>query len=107
MTYIQELEKRIQSIEKGGKEKYHQRNKEKGKLFVRERLERIFDEDLDIEDAFFARRTADLVASDRRVRGIGRINEEDVCLRAHDLTVRARAWGKRTVDRTILTQRRA
>ena len=36
---------KIETIRKGGKEKYHQRNAEKGKLFVRKRLELLFDEE--------------------------------------------------------------
>ncbi|HLR80454.1 MAG TPA: acyl-CoA carboxylase subunit beta [Bacillota bacterium] len=107
MTYIQELEKRIQSIEKGGKEKYHQRNKEKGKLFVRERLERLFDEDLDIEDAFFANCMDDSLPSDGVVTGIGRINGQDVCVMANDSTVKAGSWGKRTVEKIIRIQETA
>ena len=40
----------IKEIKKGGKEKYHQKNAEQGKLFVRERLKLLFDEDVLIED---------------------------------------------------------
>src|SRR5699024_1018300 len=107
MTYIQELEKRMQSIEKGGKEKYHQRNKEKGKLCVRERLERLFDEDLDIEDALCANCMDDSLTSDGGVTGIGRINGQDVCVMANDSTVKAGSWGKRTVEKIIRIQETA
>lgn len=52
MTYKDELQKKTEEIKMGGKDKYHQKNEEKGKLFVRKRLELLFDEDIDIEDAF-------------------------------------------------------
>jgi len=39
-----------ESILKGGHEKYHVKNTEQGKLFVRERLELLFDEGLQVED---------------------------------------------------------
>ncbi|MYL61094.1 acyl-CoA carboxylase subunit beta, partial [Virgibacillus halodenitrificans] len=54
MSYIEVLQNKIENIEKGGHEKYHQKNEEKGKLFVRKRLELLFDEGLNVEDAFFA-----------------------------------------------------
>lgn len=40
------------NIESGGAEKYHEKNKEKGKMFVRDRLKELLDDDLDVEDAF-------------------------------------------------------
>lgn len=52
MSYLEELRNRVQQIEKGGNEKYHKQNEEKGKLFVRNRLELLLDEGIDIEDAF-------------------------------------------------------
>lgn len=38
MDYEKERTERAERIRKGGAEKYHQSNREKGKLFVRERL---------------------------------------------------------------------
>src|SRR5699024_11933095 len=74
MTYVEALQARMQKIQKGGHEKYHRKNEEKGKLFVRKRLQLLFDEDLDIEDAFFANCMDDSLPSDGVVTGIGRIN---------------------------------
>ncbi|WP_330948982.1 acyl-CoA carboxylase subunit beta [Virgibacillus sp. MG-45] len=107
MSYLDELSKRIETIEKGGAEKYHQKNNEKGKLFVRSRLELLFDEDLEVEDAFFANCMDDSLPSDGVVTGIGRINGQDVCVMANDSTVKAGSWGKRTVEKIIRIQETA
>src|SRR5690625_5214521 len=100
MSYIEELKSRIQKIEQGGNEKYHARNEENGKLFVRKRLELLFDDDLDIEDAFFANCMDDSLPSDGVVTGIGKVNGQSVCVMANDSTVKAGSWGKRTVERS-------
>src|SRR5699024_6644974 len=81
------LKERNQNIEAGGKEKYHQKNEEKGKLFVRKRLELLFDEQMDVEDAFFANCMDDSLPSDGVVTGIGVINGQQVCVMANDSTV--------------------
>src|SRR5690625_4414772 len=96
MSYIDELKSRIHKIEQGGSEKYHARNEEKGKLFVRKRLELLFDDDLDVEDAFFANAMDDSLPSDGVVTGIGKVNGQSVCVMANDSTVKAGSWGKRT-----------
>ncbi|PAV29400.1 carboxylase [Virgibacillus profundi] len=107
MSYVEDLQNRIAKIEKGGHEKYHQKNEEKGKLFVRKRLELLFDEGMDIEDAFFANCMDDSLPSDGVVTGIGKINGQPVCVMANDSTVKAGSWGKRTVEKIIRIQETA
>lgn len=107
MSYIEELNKRIERIEEGGKEKYHERNEEKGKLFVRKRLELLFDDGLNVEDSFFANCMDDSLPADGVVTGIGKINGQDVCVMANDSTVKAGSWGKRTVEKIIRIQETA
>src|SRR5699024_9535325 len=107
MSYVEELQEKIRKIEKGGKEKYHQKNEEKGKLFVRKRLELLFDKGLDVEDAFFANCIDDNLTSDGVVTGIGQINGQSVCVMANDSTVKAGSWGKRTVEKIIRIQETA
>src|SRR5699024_3505655 len=94
-------------IKKGGREKYHLRNQERGKLFVRKRLELLFDEGLNIEDAFFANCQDDSLPSDGVVTGIGKINGTPVCVMANDSTVKAGSWGSRTVEKIIRIQETA
>lgn len=107
MNYMDELHNKTELIKKGGKEKYHQANKEKGKLFVRDRLKLLLDNDMEVEDAFFANCTNDDLPSDGVVTGIGRINGETVCIMANDSTVKAGSWGKRTVEKIIRIQETA
>lgn len=107
MAYVDDLQQRIEKIKTGGKEKYHQKNAEKGKLFVRERLAMLFDHDIDLEDAFFANCMDGDLPSDGVVTGIGRINGQNVCVMANDSTVKAGSWGKRTVEKIIRIQETA
>lgn len=97
----------VEKIEQGGNEKYHQKNKEKGKLFVRERLQRLFDDNIEIEDAFFANCLNGDLPADGVVTGIGKINGQSVCVMANDSTVKAGSWGKRTVEKIVRIQETA
>ncbi|WP_404459382.1 acyl-CoA carboxylase subunit beta [Oceanobacillus kapialis] len=107
MDYRGDFKQKVETIKKGGKDKYHQQNEKKGKLFVRERLALLLDEDLDIEDAFFANCMDEGLPSDGVVTGIGKINGEAVCVMANDSTVKAGSWGKRTVEKILRIQETA
>ncbi|HLR15896.1 MAG TPA: acyl-CoA carboxylase subunit beta [Bacillota bacterium] len=107
MSYMDELQKRVETIKKGGQEKYHERNRENGKLFVRDRLEKLFDDGIDVEEAFFANCADDTLPSDGVVTGIGTIHGQKVCVLANDSTVKAGSWGKRTVEKMIRIQEMA
>ncbi|SHF54432.1 acyl-CoA carboxylase subunit beta [Ornithinibacillus halophilus] len=107
MSYMEELKKRVEEIEQGGHEKYHKKNEEKGKLFARKRLELLFDDDMDIEDAFFANCMDGSLPADGVVTGIGKVNGQDVCVMANDSTVKAGSWGKRTVEKILRIQETA
>lgn len=107
MSYMDELQKRVDTIKQGGHEKYHKRNAENGKMFVRERLEKLFDDGVDVEDAFFANCADDTLPSDGVVTGIGTIQGQKVCVLANDSTVKAGSWGARTVEKMIRIQETA
>ncbi|WP_100331003.1 acyl-CoA carboxylase subunit beta [Bacillus xiapuensis] len=96
-----------EEVVKGGKQKYHEKNKEQGKLFVRERLRLLFDDDLQVEDGLFANVLADGLPADGVVTGMGKINGQTVCVMANDSTVKAGSWGKRTVEKIIRIQETA
>jgi acetyl-CoA carboxylase carboxyltransferase component len=100
-------QERVEQIRKGGLLKYHQKNAEQGKLFVRERLEKLFDEGIEIEDSFFANCEADGLPADGVVTGIGKIHGQTVCVMANDSTVKAGSWGSRTVEKIIRIQETA
>lgn len=100
----QEKEKKI---EQGGAEKYHRNNEEKGKIFVRDRLKMLLDDDIEFEDGQFANHTAEGLPADGVVTGTGKINGRLVCFMANDSTVKAGSWGARTVEKIIRIQETA
>ena len=74
-----------------------------GKLFVRDRLALLLDEDSFVEDALLANAmapTGDLPA-DGVVTGVGRVDGRPVCVMANDPTVKAGSWGARTVEKIV------
>ena len=95
------------TVLKGGHEKYHEKNQEQGKLFVRERLELLFDEGLQAEDGTFSNVLAGDLPADGVVTGIGKIHGRTVCVMANDSTVKAGSWGKLTVEKIIRIQETA
>ncbi|NNV00604.1 acyl-CoA carboxylase subunit beta [Geobacillus sp. DSP4a] len=106
-TLAAELEKRAAEIKKGGAPKYHEKNAAQGKLFVRERLNLLLDNGLEVEDGLFANCLAGDLPADGVVTGIGKINGRTVCVMANDSTVKAGSWGARTVEKIIRIQETA
>lgn len=104
---IEGYELKKQQILKGGADRYHQKNKEKGKLFVRDRLQLLLDEDSFIEDAMFAECQNEHLPADGVVTGTGRMNGQTVCVMANDSTVKAGSWGVKTVEKIIRIQETA
>ncbi len=91
----------------GGARRYHEKNRETGKLFVRDRLRLLFDEDCELEDGLFANALAGDLPADGVVTGLGRIGGQTVCVMANDSTVKAGSWGARTVEKIIRIQETA
>jgi len=111
MTVIEHDEKtlhqQIEKIKQGGAPKYHDSAKKQNKLFVRDRLRLLLDEDSLLEDAMFANCMAGDLPADGVVTGVGRINGRTVCVMANDSTVKAGSWGFRTVEKIIRIQETA
>jgi hypothetical protein len=102
------LREQREEIESGGEEKYHERNEERGKLFVRERLDLLLDDGLCAEDGAWANcRADDKLPADGVVTGIGRIDGRRVAVLGNDSTVKAGSWGSRTVEKIIRIQEQA
>lgn len=101
------LQNRIADITSGGAEKYHEANRAKGKLFVRERLERLLDADSLLEDGMFANCMAGDLPADGVVCGVGRVAGRPVAVMANDSTVKAGSWGWRTVEKILRIQETA
>ncbi|MBN6185951.1 acyl-CoA carboxylase subunit beta [Aneurinibacillus sp. BA2021] len=101
------LHERIEQIHRGGAEKYHAKNKEQNKLFVRDRLRLLFDDEFQLEDGLFANFMAGDLPADGVVTAIGKVNGQTVCVMANDSTVKAGSWGARTVEKIIRIQETA
>ncbi|WP_305886601.1 carboxyl transferase domain-containing protein, partial [Pseudomonas sp. 2822-15] len=85
-------EKTVHSIEVGGPDKYHHANEKKGKMFVRERLKKLFDDGIWKEDGKFANCQTEGLPADGVVTAIGKVGEKTVCVMANDSTVKAGSW---------------
>jgi len=101
------LLERLSQIEAGGHPKYHEKNKEQNKLFVRERLKLLFDDQFQVEDGAFANFMAGDLPADGVVTAIGKVNGQTVCVMANDSTVKAGSWGTRTVEKILRIQETA
>jgi acetyl-CoA carboxylase carboxyltransferase component len=71
------------------------------KLFVRDRLALLLDEESFVEDALLANALAGDLPADGVVTGVGRIDGRPVCVMANDPTVKAGSWGARTVEKIV------
>ncbi len=102
-----DLNERVQQVKKGGAPKYHQKLKEEGKLFARQRLSLLLDPGYEIEDALFANCLELDLPADGVITGIGQIEGRTVCFMANDSTIKAGSWGWRTVEKIIRIQETA
>jgi acetyl-CoA carboxylase carboxyltransferase component len=100
------LREEIEAILSGGPERGHEKVRELGKLFVRDRLEVIFDE-IAYEDGTFARHDDGELPADGMVTGVGRIDGRTVCFAANDYTVKAGSLGGMGVEKEIRIAERA
>src|SRR4051794_20674494 len=94
---------------KGGAEKYHAKNKEEGKLFARDRLRLLLDDDAKdfLEDGLYANNGAADLPADGVITGLGKIHGRTVAIMANDSTVKAGSWGARTVEKIVRIQEQA
>ncbi len=90
----------------GNLERYGEKLRSQGKLFVRERLDLLLDADSFVEDALLANAMAADLPADGVVTGVGTVDGRPVCVMANDPTVKAGSWGARTVEKIVrLTER--
>jgi acetyl-CoA carboxylase carboxyltransferase component len=101
---LEQLSKRVQA---GGAERYHAANTAKGKLFARERIALLVDDESFVEDGRYANVLAEGLPADGVVTGTARVDGRPVCLMANDSTVKAGSWGARTVEKIIRIIERA
>lgn len=102
-----ELDEKAKKIHGGGAPKYHQKLKDEGKLFARERLRLLLDHNSTLEDATFANCLEPELPADGVITGVAKIEGKTVCYMANDSTVKAGSWGRRTVEKIIRIQETA
>ena len=103
----EEVRSKLELIRAGGAAKYHEKAKEQGKLFCRDRIALLVDEGSFVEDAAFANSLAGDLPADGVVTGTGRLEGRPVCVMANDSTVKAGSWGARTVEKILRIQETA
>ena len=102
-----ELDELSQAVLAGGDSKYHEKNESRGKLFARERLNRLLDGGSFVEDGRLANSRDGALPADGVLTGHGSIAGRTVCVMANDSTVKAGSWGKLTVEKILRIQERA
>ncbi|GMR02601.1 MAG: acyl-CoA carboxylase subunit beta [Acidimicrobiia bacterium] len=85
----------------GGPERYHEKLRAQGKIFVRDRIDLLVDAGSFTEDGLLARNDDRDLAADGVVTGRARVNGRSVMVIANDPTVKAGSWGKITVEKMI------
>ena len=105
----QKLAELARTAEKGGAEKYHQKNAETGKLPVRERIRLLLDRERPgfVEDGLLVNALAGDLPADGVVTGVGYIHGRPVAIMANDSTIKAGSWGARTVEKIVRIQEQA
>ncbi|HEU5006218.1 MAG TPA: acyl-CoA carboxylase subunit beta [Jatrophihabitantaceae bacterium] len=78
-----------------------------GKLYVRDRIALLLDEDTFVEDGQLANALAPGLPADGVVTGQGLVDGRPVLVVANDPTVKAGSWGARTVEKIIRVTERA
>jgi methylmalonyl-CoA decarboxylase subunit alpha len=107
LTPDQRIEQELDRIRKGGADKYHRKNAEQHKLFVRERLSLLLDDGSFVEDGALANALDPELPADGVVTGLGTVGGRPVAVMANDSTVKAGSWGKRTVEKIVRIQEAA
>ena len=101
------LKETLARTEKGGAPKYHQKNAESGKLFARDRIDKLIDPGSFLEDAGLANNLEADLPADGVVTGTATLGGRTVCIMANDSTVKAGSWGRRTVEKILRIQETA
>ena len=102
-----ELKQRLAKVREGGGEKYRKRQESQGKLFVRERIERLLDPGSPFLE-LSALAATDLYDNEGPgggiVTGIGRVSNREVLIVANDATVKGGSYFPMTVKKHLRAQ---
>ncbi|CEI82635.1 putative propionyl-CoA carboxylase beta chain 5 [Oceanobacillus oncorhynchi] len=102
----QKVYEKLDEIKTKSNRPYYQKLKDQGKLFVRDKIKYLVDEDsIEIEDGVFARENDEqFLPGDAVVTLIAKINGRKVAIIANDLTVKAGTWGVKTIEKIMRMQ---
>ncbi len=100
----EKLKETLARVERGGAEKYHQKNAKDGKLFARERIARLIDPGSFVEEAALANNRDPELPADGVVTGTATVAGRTVAIMANDSTIKAGSWGWRTVEKILRIQ---
>ena len=102
-----ELKERLAIVHQGGGEKYRRRQEEQGKLFVRDRIERLLDPGSPFLE-LSALAAWDMYQNEANgagiVTGIGRVSDREVLIVANDATVKGGSYFPITVKKHLRAQ---
>jgi acetyl-CoA carboxylase carboxyltransferase component len=101
MTDADRAREHAERAQRGNLDKEGEKLARQNKLFVRDRLALLLDEDSFAEDALLANALAGDLPADGVVTGVGRVDGRPVCVIANDPTVKAGSWGARTVEKMV------
>jgi acetyl-CoA carboxylase carboxyltransferase component len=104
----QELRERLAQVRQGGGEKYQQRHREQGKLFVRDRIDKLLDPGspfLEIAPLTAWEVYDDWTPSAGIVTGIGRVSGIECLIIANDATVKGGTYYPLTVKKHLRAQK--
>jgi acetyl-CoA carboxylase carboxyltransferase component len=91
----------------GGALRYHEKNKEVGKYFVRDRIQKLVDAGSFVEEGQLANCLDPELPSDGVVTGFAKVSGRSVAILGNDSTVKAGSWGWRTVEKMLRIQEQA
>ncbi len=91
----------IEASSTGGPQRYHDKLRAQGKLFVRDRIALLVDAGSFVEDGLLVRNDVEDLAADGVVTGRARVDGRPVMVVANDSTVKAGSWGEITVEKII------
>ncbi len=104
---IADFQERLSKVQKGGPEKYRALHKSRGKLLVRERLEKLFDRNspfLELSALAAHGMYKDEAPAAGMVTGIGVIHGREVLVVANDATVKGGTYFPMTIKKHIRAQ---
>ncbi|UCF65797.1 MAG: methylcrotonoyl-CoA carboxylase [bacterium] len=107
LKLVKELKEKLEVVKKGGPSHAHQLNAKRGKLFVRDRLELLFDENspfLELSPLAANGLYDDQAPAAGIITGIGVVHGREVLVVAHDSTVKGGTYFPMTIKKHVRAQ---